>query len=60
MTPPGWNLFVDGSSRETGSGAGVLLVSLEGHKFNCAMRFDFKPSNDVAEYKALLASLGSS
>ncbi|XP_022846490.1 uncharacterized protein LOC111369272 [Olea europaea var. sylvestris] len=54
---PTWNLFVDGSSGETGSGAGVVLESPEGHKLNCVVRFSFKASNNAAEYKALLAGL---
>ncbi|XP_022880710.1 uncharacterized protein LOC111397978 [Olea europaea var. sylvestris] len=36
--PPTWNLFVDGSSRETGSEAGIALESPEGHKLNCVRR----------------------
>lgn len=55
--PPTWNLFIDGSSGETGSGAGVVLESPEGHKLNCAIRLGFKASNNVAEYEALLAGL---
>lgn len=55
--PPTWKLFIDGSSGETGSGAGIFLESSEGHKLNCAVRFDFKTSNNAAEYEALLAGL---
>ncbi|XP_022880864.1 uncharacterized protein LOC111398160 [Olea europaea var. sylvestris] len=55
--PPTWNLFVDGSSGEIGSGAGIVLKSLEGHKLNCTVRFGFKASNNAAEYEALLAGL---
>ncbi|CAI9762904.1 unnamed protein product [Fraxinus pennsylvanica] len=55
--PPTWNLFVDGSSGETGSGAGIVLESPEGHKPNCAVRLGFKASNNMAEYEALLAGL---
>ncbi|XP_022843437.1 uncharacterized protein LOC111366992 [Olea europaea var. sylvestris] len=29
----------------------------EGHKLNCAVRFDFKALNNTAEYEALLAGL---
>ncbi|XP_022880778.1 uncharacterized protein LOC111398055 [Olea europaea var. sylvestris] len=57
VEPPTWSLFVDGSSGETGSGAGVVLESLEGHKLNCTVRFSFKASNNAAEYEALLAGL---
>ncbi|CAI9786550.1 unnamed protein product [Fraxinus pennsylvanica] len=54
---PAWTLFVDRFARETGSRAGVLLESPEGHKLNCAIRFGFKTSNNSTEYEALLASL---
>ncbi|XP_022848853.1 uncharacterized protein LOC111371181 [Olea europaea var. sylvestris] len=36
--PPTWNLFVDGSSRETSFGAGIVLENPEGHKLNCTIR----------------------
>lgn len=35
----------------------VVLESPEGHRLNCAIWFDFKASNNVVEFKALLASL---
>ncbi|XP_022874289.1 uncharacterized protein LOC111393127 [Olea europaea var. sylvestris] len=53
---PTWNLFMDGSFGDTGSGAEVVLISPEGHKLNSAIRFMFKATNNVAEYEALLAS----
>ena len=49
-------LFVDRSSTESNSGAGVILTSPEGVKLNCALRFRFK-ANDQEEYEALLTSL---
>ncbi|XP_022854960.1 uncharacterized protein LOC111376241 [Olea europaea var. sylvestris] len=55
--PPTWHLFVDESSGETGSGAGIVLESPKGHKLNCAVRFDFKVSNNAVEYEALIAGL---
>ncbi|XP_022869801.1 uncharacterized protein LOC111389152 [Olea europaea var. sylvestris] len=57
VEPPTWNLFVDGSSGETGFGAGIVLESPGGHKLNCAVKFDFKASNKAADYEALLAGL---
>lgn len=42
----------------TNLGRRKQLVSLEGHNFNCTLRFDFKYSNNVAEYKAKLIGLG--
>lgn len=55
--PSTWNPFMDGSSGEAGSGTGIVLENLERHKFNCTIRFDFKASNNVAKYEALLAGL---
>ncbi|XP_022853497.1 uncharacterized protein LOC111374967 [Olea europaea var. sylvestris] len=55
--PPTWNLFIDGSAGDAGSGARVVLISLEGHKLNSTVRFGFKATNNIAEYEALLAGL---
>ena len=54
---PKWRLYVDGSSNEGGSGAGLILVSPEGHRMHCALRFGFNASNNEAEYEALIAGL---
>ena len=32
-----WKLYVDGASSENGSGAGILLISPEGHKISSAV-----------------------
>ncbi|XP_022850205.1 uncharacterized protein LOC111372209 [Olea europaea var. sylvestris] len=42
---------------ETRSGAGVALVSSEGHKLNSVVKFEFKATNNAVEYEALLAGL---
>ncbi|KAK9226039.1 hypothetical protein WN943_011085 [Citrus x changshan-huyou] len=52
-----WRLYVDGSSNQQGSGAGLILVNLEHTKISSALRLGFKTSNNETEYKALLASL---
>ncbi|XP_022875567.1 uncharacterized protein LOC111394008 [Olea europaea var. sylvestris] len=57
VEPPTRNLFVDGSVGDIGLGIGVVLVNPEGHKLNLVMRFEFKATNNAAEYKALLAGL---
>ncbi|XP_052177535.1 uncharacterized protein LOC127791591 [Diospyros lotus] len=54
---PSWELYVDGSSSEQGAGAGVMLISPEGHRILCALRFGFRATNNEAEYEALLAGL---
>ena len=48
---------MDGSSNEGGSGPGLILISPEGHRMHYALRFDFQPSNNEAEYEALIAGL---
>nr|XP_043630232.1 uncharacterized protein LOC122601542 [Erigeron canadensis] len=52
-----WKLFTDGASSADGSGAGLILTSPEGQEFTYALRFEFKASNNVAKYEALLAGL---
>ncbi|KAK1575959.1 hypothetical protein Q3G72_009727 [Acer saccharum] len=52
-----WKLHVDGSSNTHGSGAGIVITTPEGDTMECAMRFDFKATNNQAEYEALLAGL---
>lgn len=54
-----WDLYVDGSSNDGGSGAGLILLSLEPEflKIEYPMHFGFKASNNDAEYKALLTRL---
>ena len=54
---PSWKLFTDGSSNECHAGAGVILITPEGHRFHCAIRFDFTASHNEAEYEALLVGL---
>ncbi|XP_073117080.1 uncharacterized protein [Elaeis guineensis] len=52
-----WVLHIDGASNAQGSGAGFLLTNSEGVVTEHALRFDFKASNNQAEYEALVAGL---
>ncbi|KAK0599856.1 hypothetical protein LWI29_009234 [Acer saccharum] len=52
-----WKLHVDGSSNTHGSGAGIVITTPERDAVECAMRFDFKATNNQVEYEALLAGL---
>nr|XP_043625708.1 uncharacterized protein LOC122597141 [Erigeron canadensis] len=52
-----WKLFTDGASCADGSGAGLILTNPDGQEFSYALRFEFKASNNAAEYEALLAGL---
>ncbi|GKA64655.1 reverse transcriptase domain-containing protein [Tanacetum coccineum] len=55
--PDPWILFTDRSSCIDGSGAGLILTSLEGMEFTYALRFRFDATNNEAEYEALIAGL---
>ncbi|KAL0461390.1 UNVERIFIED_CONTAM: Ribonuclease HI [Sesamum latifolium] len=52
-----WLLHVDGSSTMQGSGAGVVLTTPQGDDLECAIKFDFKASNNKAEYEALVLGM---
>ncbi|RDX81360.1 Retrovirus-related Pol polyprotein from transposon 17.6, partial [Mucuna pruriens] len=52
-----WYLFVDGSSNQIGSGAGVILEGPDGIVIEHSLHFDFKASNNQVEYEALLAGM---
>ncbi|XP_034206019.1 uncharacterized protein LOC117620035 [Prunus dulcis] len=54
---PIWVLHVDGSANQQGCGAGLVLTTPDGLKIEYALRFDFRTSNNEAEYEALLAGL---
>jgi ribonuclease HI len=50
-----WTIYVDGSKRVLGAGAGVILVSPQGDKMRYILRMRFSnPSNNEVEYKAVL------
>ncbi|GKV05830.1 hypothetical protein SLEP1_g17794 [Rubroshorea leprosula] len=55
--PNDWTLYVDGASSSKGSGAGTLLIGLEGYRSEHALKFNFDATNNMAEYKALLLGL---
>ncbi|GJR50991.1 reverse transcriptase domain-containing protein [Tanacetum coccineum] len=50
-------LFTDGASSSDGLGVGLMVVSPEGKEYTYALRFEFKTTDNEAEYKALLARL---
>ena len=52
-----WTLQVDGASRSSGSGVGLLLLSPTGEKLEQAIRLGFPVSNNEAEYEAILSGL---
>ena len=52
-----WKLHVDGAFDVNGSETGLILVSLEGEKTSYALHFDFKVTNNKADYEALIVGL---
>ncbi|KAL0462841.1 UNVERIFIED_CONTAM: hypothetical protein Slati_0171700 [Sesamum latifolium] len=48
-----WLLHIDGSFTIQGSGAGKVITSPQGEDLEFAIKFDFKASNNEAEYEAL-------
>ncbi|VFQ87969.1 unnamed protein product [Cuscuta campestris] len=52
-----WTLSTDGSSAAKACGGGVVIQSPEGFRSYHAIKFQFKVSNNEAEYEALLSGL---
>ncbi|RDY07211.1 rnhA, partial [Mucuna pruriens] len=52
-----WYLSVDGSSSHTGSGAGIVLEGPTRVLIEQSLHFEFRASNNQAEYEALLARM---
>ena len=54
---PIWKLSVDGASNAQGSGAGLILTSPDEIDKEYALKFDFRASNNEAEYEAVMDGL---
>ena len=54
---PVWKLSVDEAANAQGSGAQLILTSLEGIDIEYALRFGFRASNNEVEYEAVIAGL---
>ena len=59
LTPdlPIWRLSVDGAANAQGSGAGLIMTSLDEIDVEYALRYDFQASNNEAEYEAVIVGL---
>ncbi|KAI3468832.1 hypothetical protein Pfo_025495 [Paulownia fortunei] len=55
--PEAWLLHVDGSATISDCGASIVLTGPEGEELEFAVRFEFKTSNNEAEYEALVRGL---
>ncbi|XP_071689188.1 uncharacterized protein [Rutidosis leptorrhynchoides] len=58
-TPPIelWELYTDGVASSEGAGAGLILTGPHQEEHTYALRFNFKVTNNEAEYEALLAGM---
>ena len=52
-----WTLCVDGASRHSGAGIGMLLTSPTGERIEQAVRLGFSASNNESEYEAMIVGL---
>ena len=52
-----WKLSVDGASNGQGSGASLIITSLEGIDIEYTLRFRFHTFNNEAEYEVVIAGL---
>ena len=54
---PIWRLSVDRDANAQGSGAGLILTSLDGIDVEYALIFGFQASNNEAKYEAIIVRL---
>ena len=47
-----WEVYVDGTSNQKGSGVGLVLMSPEKVVIGKSLRLDFSATNNEAEYEA--------
>jgi ribonuclease HI len=59
FTEPHWTLFFDGSARQQCGGVGVVLVDPSGDQVKYMVHLEFKATNNMAEYEALIFSLSA-
>jgi ribonuclease HI len=59
FTEPHWTLFFDGSARKQAGGAGVVLIDPSGDQVKYMVHLEFKATNNMAEYEALIFGLSA-
>jgi ribonuclease HI len=59
FTEPHWMLFFDGSARQQVGGAGVVLIDPNGDQVKYMVHLEFKATNNMAEYEALIFGLSA-
>nr|GEU68055.1 hypothetical protein [Tanacetum cinerariifolium] len=53
----GWRLYTNGASSDDGSGASLMIVSPKVMEFTYTLKFEFKMTNNEAEYKSVTTRL---
>jgi ribonuclease HI len=59
FTEPYWTILFNGSSHKQGVGVRVLLLTPSGEKYKYMVHLDFKGTNNMAEYEALIFGLST-
>jgi hypothetical protein len=59
LTEPHWTLFFDGSARQQVGRAGVVLIDSNGDQVKYMVHLEFKATNNMAEYEALIFGLSA-
>ena len=60
MTTLVWNMYFDGASSQNSAGVGVVLISPSKENIHLSYKLDFKTTNNIAEYEALLLGVTAS
>jgi ribonuclease HI len=59
FTEPHWTLYFDGSARQQFGWAGVVLIDPSGDQVKYMVHLEFKATNNMAEYEALIFGLSA-
>jgi ribonuclease HI len=54
-----WTMYFDGASTKDSAGEGVVLISPSKETIHLSFKLDFRTTNNIAEYEALLLGLNS-
>jgi hypothetical protein len=60
ITEPHWTLYFDGSAHQQVGGARVILIYPSGDQVKYMVHLEFKATNNMAEYEALIVGLSAS
>jgi ribonuclease HI len=59
FTEPYWTLYFDGSAHQQVGGVGVILIDPSGDQVKYIVHLEFKVTNNMAEYEALIFGLSA-